>query len=213
MSEISAFGYAYFREHLADNSTIEVARKFGTPTSPWVGEVVQRLVPRKTSTPNTYSGNYGFGAFPFHTDLAMLPRPPRYLLLRCVRGFEDVPTLLIDGIAPVDSDLRNLLLRAVVKGRRPREGRVTLLRLREESDQGVILRWDNLFLRPASKLGGLAIEKFSEMLAGKLPVSIALVRRGDTLLVDNWRMLHSRSRILGKHQGRIIERVYLESLN
>jgi alpha-ketoglutarate-dependent taurine dioxygenase len=42
--------------------------------------------------------------------------------------------------------------------------------------------------------------------------SCALARAGDTLLIDNWRMLHARSSIPLGREDRIIERVYLEGL-
>jgi alpha-ketoglutarate-dependent taurine dioxygenase len=42
---------------------------------------------------------------------------------------------------------------------------------------------------------------------------IRLVRRGDTLLIDNWRMLHARSPIPMGRGDRCIQRVYLGGLS
>src|SRR5881396_827254 len=49
---------------------------------------VQTLRPRLVdeSLTNQYSGRYGLGEFPLHTDLAHWARPPRYFLLRCRVG-------------------------------------------------------------------------------------------------------------------------------
>ena len=55
---------------------------------------VQSLRPRQAveAKQNQYSGHYGFDIFPFHTDLAHWALPPRYFLLRCLIGTEDVFT-------------------------------------------------------------------------------------------------------------------------
>ncbi|TIW05266.1 MAG: TauD/TfdA family dioxygenase, partial [Mesorhizobium sp.] len=36
---------------------------------------------------------------------------------------------------------------------------------------------------------------------------------GDTLIIDNWRMLHARSPIITGTEDRAIERIYLERLH
>jgi hypothetical protein len=171
------------------------------------------LIPRAGATPNTYSGIYGLDRFPFHTDLAHWRRPPRYLLLRCATGYADVPTLLVDGRTIIDAVTLDILARAIFKPRRPRDGALALLRLCEPTDDGHRLRWDDVFLRPASKIGHIADQQVRERLARSEPLSIALARSGDTLLIDNWRMLHARSPILAGREDRKIERVYLEGLH
>jgi L-asparagine oxygenase len=171
------------------------------------------LVPRASATPNTYSGIYGLDRFPFHTDLAHWRRPPRYLLLRCIVGYADVRTLLVDGRRLINAVTVDLLARAIFKPRRPRDGALALLRLCEPTDDGHRLRWDEVFLKPASKIGDVANHGVREYLTRSEPLSIALVRPGDTLLIDNWRMLHARSPILAGREDRKIERVYLEDLH
>nr|WP_292223483.1 TauD/TfdA family dioxygenase [Mesorhizobium sp.] len=42
---------------------------------------------------------------------------------------------------------------------------------------------------------------------------MSLAQTHDTLLIDNWRMLHARSPILPGRESRAIERVYLEALH
>lgn len=84
-------GYAVLSGIAPGRSTDRVAARLGDIMLPWGGELVQELTSRAISTPNTYSGIFGLERFPFHTDLAHWPIPPRYLLLRCIRGYEDVP--------------------------------------------------------------------------------------------------------------------------
>ena len=138
--EITRNGYVFVQDFCLGMDTPAVAASLGKPLTPWEGRLAQELVPRATSTPNTYSGLYGLNRFPFHTDLAHWRLPPRYLLLRCLRGYADVQTLLLDGHALAESVTLNILARAVFKPRRPRDGVITLLRLCEATDDGHRLR-------------------------------------------------------------------------
>jgi L-asparagine oxygenase len=212
--QITKYGYALMAQHRPSADIIEVANEFGIPLTPWEDGLVQTLTPRKDADPNTYSGNFGLGDFPFHTDLAHWRRPPRYLLLRCLVGYNDVPTLLVDGHALIDAISRDNLSRAIFKPRRPRDGAFDLLRLFEPMAEGAdLLRWDEIFLRPASKVGDTVDGEVREWLANCEPLAVGLVRRGDTLIIDNWRMLHARSSIPLGREDRSIQRVYLGALN
>jgi hypothetical protein len=210
---VARHGFALVRNYRLGTDTVTIASELGKPLTPWKDGLVQVLIPRANAKPNTYSGIYGLGRFPFHTDLAHWRLPPRYLLLRCVKGYYDIPTLLLDGQQLIESDLLDLLTRAVVKPRRPQNGAITLLRLCEASDEGYRLRWDEAFLKPASRVGEVADQRIRERLANSEPISISLASPGDLLLVDNWRMLHARSAIPVDRQDRKIERIYLERLN
>lgn len=213
-SDIARNGYALVRSYRPGADVVDVASALGDVLTPWEGGVVQTLTPRSEAAPNTYSGNFGHGDFPFHTDLAHWRRPPRYLLLRCVVGYPDVPTLLIDGNALVDAVTKDVLARAIFKPRRPRDGAYALLRLLEPSaDDRHLLRWDELFLQSASKIGDKANIQVRDWLAACEPLSIALSQPDDTLVIDNWRMLHARSSILPGREDRAIQRVYLRGLN
>ena len=211
--ELRRHGYVFLHNHRPAADTITVAQEFGPPLTPWEGGLVQALIPRAEATPNTYSGIYGFDRFPFHTDLAPWRTPPRYLLLRCVTGYADVPTLLIDGQGLIEAVTMDILARAIFKPRRPREGTLSLLRLWEPTDDGYCLRWDEVFIKPASKIGDIANLRVREWLSKCEPMAISLANTHDTLLIENWRVLHARSPIPAGREGRAIERVYLAGLN
>jgi L-asparagine oxygenase len=211
--ELTRHGYIFLRNYRPAAGTLTVAQEFGSPLTPWDGGPVQALTPRAEATPNTYSGIYGLDRFPFHTDLAHWRAPPRYLLLRCVTGYPDVSTLLIDGRGLVEAVTLDILARAIFRPRRPREGTLSLLRLCESTDDGHCLRWDEVFLKPASKIGDIANLRVREWLSKCEPAAISLAKTHDTLLIDNWRMLHARSPIPAGREGRAIERVYLEGIN
>lgn len=212
-SALAIKGYVFLERFRPDATTIEIAAEVGEPMIPWEGGLVQKLVPRGSSTPNTYSGIYGFRGFPFHTDLAHWQTPPRYLLLRCINGYQDVPTLVIDGQDLIKDIGPDLLSRAIFKPRRPQAGTVNLLRLCDSGEEGYRLRWDEVFLKPASKVGEIANEQLRHWLADCSPTSASLASPFDTLLLDNWRMLHARSPILPGREDRDIERIYLRAIN
>jgi len=211
--ELRRQGYVFLRRHQLGLDTVAVAQAFGPPLTPWEGGLVQTLIPRAEGTPNTYSGIYGLNEFPFHTDLAHWYTPPRYLLLRCIKGYAEVPTLLIDGQALIDAVTPDILGRAIFKPRRPRNGTLALMRLREPTGDGHRIRWDEVFLTPASKVGEIANVRVREWLRTRKPLLISLTDACDTLLIDNWRMLHARSPIPSGREGRVIERVYFGELN
>jgi len=204
-------GYLLLKELHPGTDSTAVISSLGTPRAFGDGPAIHSVSPAKkaNSAPNTYSGMYGLGIFPFHTDLAHWRYPPRYLVLRCVVGFEDVPTLLLDGDEIVSAIGRPLLSRSLVQPRRPVDGRLPLYRLLQPSDERDVLRWDEVFIRPASDVGNAGVEKFKAAVDSHAPIRIALSKPGDTLIIDNWRMLHARSAIGPEHQSRNIERAYL----
>jgi L-asparagine oxygenase len=206
-------GYMFLTSHRPNDSVVEIAKNFGKPMAPWEDGLVQTLLPRTEAAPNSYSGIYGLGHFPFHSDLAHWSAPPRYLLLRCVTGYADIPTLLVDGRDLIDAITLDILARAIFKPRRPRDGSVSLLRLCESIEDTVRIRWDEVFLKPASKIGEVADLRIREWLSTCKPIVLSLARPHDTLLIDNWRMLHARSPILPGRENREIQRVYLEELH
>jgi L-asparagine oxygenase len=211
--ELLVSGYCLMNAFRATEDSITVATGFGKAITPWEGRLVQQLIPKATDTPNSYSGIYGLGSFPFHTDLAHWHEPPHYLMLRAVKGYAEVPTLLMDGNVLIREASRDLLMRALVKPRRPHNGTVPILRLYETTDKGDRMRWDEIFLQPVGRLGRLAVDCVRKCLARIESQSIVLRLCGDTILIDNWRMLHARSAIVPGCEDRKIERVYLESLN
>ena len=97
-NEVRNVGYVHLSAYEPGKSTEEVLYSLGTPLSLGTGSPVHQLTPKpkERSTPNTYSGIFGYSQFPLHTDLAHWRLPPRFMVLRCIRGFSAVSTLLDD---------------------------------------------------------------------------------------------------------------------
>jgi L-asparagine oxygenase len=209
---VEANGYAFLEDHLVGRSTAEVASEVGLPVALGRGKAVHALVPRlKHEAPSTtYSGEYGLGIFPLHTDLAHWHAPPRYFILRCVLGFDAVPTLMVDGVRAVGRVGRDVLSRALMQPRRSLMGRRSLLRLYEPGTS--CLRWDERYIVPASPAGLRGATALKEVLAGEDPIRLSLAHPGDTLIVDNWRIVHGRSPVPANCRARVVERVYLQRI-
>jgi alpha-ketoglutarate-dependent taurine dioxygenase len=206
-------GFAVIDEDAAGQESREAMARFGRLlTLPGLCEVqALELREKKDATPNTYSGNYGRGEFPLHTDLAHWSLPPRFLVLRCVVGAKDVPTRLVDGLDLIEAIGELKMSRAIVQPRRPLAGRLSLLRLLDIRARAKVLRWDDLFIVPVTAEGKCAFEAVRHHLAQTKSIEITLSKPGDTLIVDNWRMLHGRAAAL-RVTTRRLDRAYIDEL-
>lgn len=209
--QVALQGYAFASRLLPHLSLQDLVNEIGVASIMESGSAYSTLKPtsEQEASPVSYSGMYGLGEFPFHTDLAHWRKPPRYLLLRCVKGFQEVPTLLVDGHQLIADIGPGRLSSALVRPRRPREGKNSLLRLYERSDDDSILRWDTTFIAPSGRAGTEAYAAMQVAIAASSPIRVELQDEADTLIVDNWRMLHARGEIPEHCQGRRVERAYL----
>ncbi|MEP7008920.1 MAG: hypothetical protein ABJC13_01210 [Acidobacteriota bacterium] len=203
----------HFNPHLASSDAFQ---KLGTLDSVEGLNTVQKLIPRELteSPPNTYSGNFGTADFPLHTDLAHWAIPPRYIALRCICGSPEVATRLFDGRRLLSKLGKDALRMALVQPRRPMQNGKQLLRLleRPESDGPYLIRWDNIFLKPATGLAADVFAKVKLILSKIRPLEVVLLDPGDTLIIDNWRFLHGRSATTESSGTRHVDRAYLKEL-
>jgi hypothetical protein len=216
-STLQRNGFVFLARYMQERETYEIVEELGLPVRLGPGSAVHALTPntREEALPNTYSGLYGLDAFPFHTDFAHWTNPPRYLLLRAIIGYSDVATLVVDSRHIVSEVGIRPLQRALVKPRRRRRNVATsLLRIYEQrSDLSDLIRWDETFIRPASDAGVIGTSLFSKTLSSIEPCRVALAERGDTLIIDNWRMLHARGPVCERCRDRRLNRVYLEHVH
>jgi ABC-type lipopolysaccharide export system ATPase subunit len=70
------------------------------------------------------------------------------------------------------------------------------------------MRWDQSFIVPASPTGERGAFEVNQFLEQVSPKEILLENPFDTLIIDNWRMLHGRSSA-PVASNREVERVYL----
>lgn len=209
-------GYALLPSFFPDLEPIDAAGLLGVPERVDGLRLVQELLPTmpNLATPNTYSGNFGLGAFPLHTDLAHWAKPPRYLMLRCARGDADAQTKIVDGRLIVSALGSSVLERCLVRPRRPMKGAFHLLPIWQHSSmpEKQIIRWDSIYLKPVNKHGETVFHAIEDCLSRIPLVAKVLLNKGDTLVLDNWRLLHGRSPVRNPASMRMIHRLYLSSL-
>lgn len=208
-------GFSLIRSFLPTQDTISAASTLGALFTAQGINQKQVLTPKKVSdsTPNTYSGNFGVADFPMHTDLAHWKNPPRLLVLRCIVGATSVKTRMIDFSKLASEGESSELRQILVQPRRPVDGSRSLLAVLDISEVGTFrYRWDALFLEPATLLSGRKFSVLKDLIENHQKIEICLENPGDTLVVDNWRMLHGRSSVTDVAVARKIERVYLSSL-
>jgi hypothetical protein len=215
MEKIRTHGYALIRGHCPNEQAKDAFRQLGEIEKMEGLDLIQTLVPRQRqeAPPNTYSGNFGKGDFPLHSDLAHWANPPRYLGLRCKIGNINMPTKLLQSEQVIKEIGVHALQRTLVQPRRPIQGRKQLLRLLDLMDAGTTfrLRWDSIYIRPASRLSTEIYSRVSKFLSNASPLEITLVEPGDTLIIDNWKCLHGRSPANKYH--RHIDRAYFTSIS
>ena len=217
LQEVLERGHAFIPRFQPDVTTEQALSSLGKVVAIEGLDPVQELSPKRLpdAPPNTYSGNFGVDEFPLHTDLAHWAVPPRYVALRCLAGSRSVRTRLFDGRQLIGRFGVALLQRTLVQPRRPLVNGRQLLRVLDEVSNTArtrCLRWDDVYLRPATEMSHRVVENVRRCL-GDLPTTdVILGGRGDTIVFDNWRYLHGRSSVGPSAMTRRIARAYLGSL-
>ena len=216
---VHTYGYVLLPMWRQEESTIAVGESIGSVAKieallpneniPTVQTLIPRI--RSDARKNLYSGTYGLSEFPLHTDLAHWMRPPRYFMLRCKSGSSSVSTRLLASSEVVSIVGAEKLNRVLVRPRRTgRNGGLFLLPLLSRVEGVRCFRWDSLFLVPMNETARQVAEVVSAINSCQSElISMSLVECGDTLIVDNWRFLHGRSKVLPSEMGRKLERIYL----
>ncbi|MXW44083.1 MAG: TauD/TfdA family dioxygenase [Candidatus Dadabacteria bacterium] len=222
VAQLNQNGYVMLHEWRSEEKTISIARSLGTvvdiktllPESKH--PTVQSLTPgyKTESSSNNYTGTYGLGEFPMHTDLAHWAQPPRYFMLRCQKGSPEVTTNILPCSALNSILEMSTLRRALTKPRQTGQGNIPfLLPLVFRAGNVCGFRWDSLFLVPMNKAAVQVADILSRVLWVKLRMeSLTLVKNGDTVIIDNWRCLHGRSKVPESEMDRKLERVYLSEV-
>lgn len=176
---------------------------------------VQTLKPaiEKESSLNVYSGNYGLRQFPPHTDLAHWYVPPKYLMLRCVIPARDVYTTLLHTETAIKGLAESTIRNAMFVPRRKLCGQLPLLWFCQRNKSHSLFRWDQLFLNPSNDEAKEISSTIQRLDMASEFEKLYLRNAADTLIIDNWRMLHGRSEVAVSETHRVIERVYLARLN
>lgn len=147
-------------------------------------------------TQNTHSGMFGLGEFPWHTDGAVSNFPPRWLILNCILAKAHANTELY---LPRPHELD--LLKATVLRSQNSLGQVRYLPAISQRNGTPLVRWDP---RACPPIGSTTADPF----ANATPDVSIEWSEGKTLVVDNYKYLHRRTRVSGGLE-RVINREYV----
>lgn len=161
---------------------------------------------------NHYSGNFGLDRFPLHTDFAHWAVPPRYALLRCVSGTDSVATHLLMWEEILSAISRNILAKAVLRSRKRRHGFSGLLRALSQKESVDLFRWDSLFLTPENSSADELSHSLRDPAWETKVNKIILASPNDSILIDNWRILHGRDAVEGHQMNRHLQRAYMKEV-
>lgn len=204
-------GYIRIKAISADETTLEIAQRVGAISVIAGIAPVQELTPRSVeqASASSYSGLYGLGQFPLHTDMAHWYVPPHYLLLRCVHAANQVKTLVVHSRNLFADEDEITLRRALFRPRRSLDGRLSSLRLYESGQ----CRWDSIFIVPTTNCAVELRQRILGRIDSASPIELLLKDSLECVILDNWSVLHGRTSIAAECTHRKMERVYLDSVN
>lgn len=185
--------------------TLALAQHLGKPVRGRARQIVEALKPRapETAPPASLSRKYGLDAFPFHVDTAHWTVPARFMVLSCVSpGQEAVPTLLVNrDDVRLSNDERTIANSAVflVKNGRNSFYSSILGGGRE------FIRYDPGCMEPQGQDAAQALTIFTHERVAPHVQEVAWAP-GDSLIMDNWRMLHARAAVGKNSAGRLLLR-------
>lgn len=170
---------------------MKVGDRLGTRIAGRAGSLEEVVKPLAADDahPRSLSARYGLGVLPFHTELSHRPRPCRYLLLGCVNpGSPATATMLLDWrTLSFSRDELSILEEAPVLVRTGRRSFYSTIM----APGGAFLRFDPGCLEALDERGRKAIRLIEDRVACAPSVAYDW-RRGDILIIDNWRVLHGR---------------------
>lgn len=179
---------------------VELASRLGKPGPSFVGgDVVDFLqIGGSPHHPNWMSSVYRGAFLPFHTDCPYFNPPPRFAILRCNDvGDDSVVTRFIDmqlALNELSDSFTELLVREPwFAYRSPSVRSLMHVATRLTNDQFMI-RWDPHSMRPMLPISAKAQTVIDTICADSVFRDVTW-SRGKTLVWDNWRFLHGRTKV------------------
>lgn len=152
------------------------------------------------------SSKVGKNAMPFHTDCAYYEVPPRYLLLQAEIINNDCATLLIDFTKINFSHDELSLLKEGIWFCRGQNNRFLASILNSK-----YMRWDENCMFPQENVAHQGKELLLAKLKDQKPYRHIWGSTEKILVIDNWRVLHSREP--SQNEKRRLKRVLVEDQN
>lgn len=211
IQELNSVGWCEIQSTLtSDEDLIETAKHFGLIILHPNGKCIDQLSPKgKTQAiKDTFSYNYEFGEFPFHTDTAFWNTPVRYILMSCTKSSTSTTIIKWQDMLSLCSDAeRKILEKAIFLIKTPRYSFYTQLFNRYSSE--TFFRFDPNCMFPKNNSAKVAEEILKDKIKETHVTKISW-DRPKVLIIDNWKALHGRDAIYNK--DRILRRIYINKI-
>ena len=204
-------GYCCFATGLACEAEISLAADrisefLGHCIEGRAGAIRETVTPRNRAEahPRSQSVTYGLDALPLHVELSHRPAPCRYVLLGCFNpGDPGSATTMLEwrGLGFTSDEI------ALLKGAPilVRNGRNSFYTTAIPPD-GRFLRYDAECVEAVDTRGRTALETIQARLSSAESVAHTW-RRGEILVIDNWRILHGREAVPEQSCRRLTRRL------
>ena len=213
LEKVQTYGWANIQVSPDPVDILNLSRSLGTivhqPSRPEISTL--KPLEKNSAQANTTSALYGLGKFPFHTDLAHWPLPPRYVVMGNGNTLSNIPTLLLDtrssGLFEHLCKNAKLGVWNIKKTLRPF---ACSLFLTQSNKIG--LRWDSNVMSPlniAARQIGTELSQLLESESRTHEISHKWNVPGLCVVIDNWRVLHSRPSIPLNEASRVLYRVFV----
>jgi alpha-ketoglutarate-dependent taurine dioxygenase len=184
---------------------LALAWSLGKPISSRINSsLIDNLVPLYSSDAHKHSlsATYGIDNFPFHTDGAYFPVPPRYMILRYTQGVEPAtPTVFID-LNTIENDIKNKLKYSVWKVKSRKHVFLSSIL----SANGEVFRYDPCIMTPLNERNNNKV--YFENILRSMPKIVVNWQVNKTIIVDNWKYIHSRPEVKNEEINfRTIQRI------
>ena len=191
-------------------SFLSLAKSLGEIIPHPNGEVYDVIIANDGVNAKTgsFSQNFGFAEFPLHTDTAFWAIPARFLIMWSPEASTTSTTILSwrDIVDAFSESEKKIINDAIFKVHTYES--VNYRGLKFSSPLGNGFRFDPNIMTPANEQGGKFIEIFHEVIRGMNLINFNW-SGSNALVLNNWNMLHGRSKVENKHEIRKIFRAYV----
>lgn len=157
---------------------------------------------------DSFSKNFGFGKFPLHTDTAFWATPARILVMWSPDR-SSAPTTMLPW--------NDILDRFSLSEKKALKDAIFIVKTFESSNYRAITflssgeigyRYDPNIMFPANNHAGKFVEAFNNVIS-EINLINLYWSGSNALVLNNWNMLHGRSRVNNEHEKRRIFRAYV----
>ncbi len=171
---------------------MELAYSLGNPIASRLNApLIDNIVPLKKEEAHkqSLSANFGADDFPFHTDGAYFKIPPRYILLRYVKGIENPTSTIVCDLSDIDNEAKMRLKLDMWKVKSRNFSFYSSIL----SEDGQFYRYDRCIMTPSNNKINNAT--FIENLVSTKPSKEIEWFPNKTIIIDNWNFMHHRPRV------------------